>query len=96
VTRRRAYWVYILAGEGKALYTGVTGGLAERLDQHRAGAVEFTARYNIKRLVYAEEIEDVDAALRREKQIKRWSRAKKIALIERLNPTWRDLAEDDL
>jgi len=63
--------------------------------QHRAGEVEgFTKRYHMTRLVYGESTSDVQAAIQREKQIKGWVRAKKIALIESLNPQWRDLGDD--
>ena len=88
----RKYFVYILSNASKTLYIGVTGNLPRRLEQHRAGMPNsFTTRYNVKRLVYAEEFGRVDDAIRREKQLKRWLRARKIALIESVNPEWRDL-----
>ena len=91
----RLYHVYILASRSKGLYTGVTGNLLERVKQHRDGLVPgFTSRYRIHRLVHLEPYEDIRAAIAREKEIKGWNRAKKVALIERRNPTWEDLAGD--
>jgi putative endonuclease len=93
----RNYHVYIMASASRRLYVGITGHLARRLQQHRTGELEgFTKKYNMTRLVYAESTSEVLAAIRREKQIKGWVRAKKIALIESLNPEWRDLAEEVL
>ncbi|MBI2888170.1 MAG: GIY-YIG nuclease family protein [Chloroflexi bacterium] len=75
------------------LYTGVTNNLERRLHEHRVGAtLGFTRRYNVRHLVYYESTTDIRAALEREKQIKGWTRAKKLGLIEQLNPDWRDLA----
>ncbi|MBI4480703.1 MAG: GIY-YIG nuclease family protein [Acidobacteria bacterium] len=87
------YHVYILASRSRTLYTGVTNNLARRVSEHRQGLIPgFTRQYRIHRLVYFEPYQDVRAAIRREKQIKGWLRAKKIALIEEHNPTWDDLA----
>jgi putative endonuclease len=87
-------YVYILAGKSGVLYTGVTARLARRMIQHRQKMVEgFTSRYNVLRLVYWQRYEDIRGAIAREKQIKGWSRAKKIALIELRNPGWKDMAE---
>jgi len=88
----RQYWVYILASRARTLYTGVTNDLEVRLAQHREGKHGFTAKYRITRLVYYETTNDVMAAIEREKQIKAWTRAKRVALIESVNPTWDDLA----
>lgn len=89
----REYHVYIMSNRSRTLYTGVTGNLAQRVLQHRDGAaVGFTSKYKIDRLVYAEATNDVSAAIGREKQIKGWSRAKKIALVESMNPEWEDLS----
>lgn len=85
--------VYILASKSRCLYIGVTNDLARRLSVHRAGLVSFTSRYRVTRLVYVEFTTDVRAALRREKQLKGWRRARKVALIEAANPDWSDLAE---
>ncbi|MGD0075472.1 MAG: GIY-YIG nuclease family protein [Candidatus Binataceae bacterium] len=74
--------------------TGVTNDLARRVHEHKAGLVPgFTLRYRVTRLVYVEQTNDVSAAIAREKQIKSWSRSKKIALIESVNPQWRDLSD---
>lgn len=91
----RLYSFYIMASRSRNLYAGVTGDLHRRVWQHKTKALAgFTSRYNIERLVYYESFVLVRNAIAREKQVKRWSRAKKIWLIERLNPTWLDLAED--
>jgi putative endonuclease len=89
--------VYIMANaRNTVLYTGVTSDLRVRLEEHRQGkhSEAFTRRYNIGKLVYYETTPNIAAAIAREKQIKAGSRARKIALIEGLNPEWRDLAED--
>ncbi len=92
----RRYHVYILASRRNgSLYTGVTGDLARRAGEHRAGVVEgFTTRYGVHRLVYVEEHDDPRTAIEREKRIKRWRRAWKVELIEGMNPKWRDLYDD--
>jgi putative endonuclease len=88
--------VYIMAsGFHGTIYTGVTSDLLARMYQHRGGTFGgFTARYGCKRLVWFESGGSMEGAIRREKQIKNWTRAWKVALIEAENPTWRDLAED--
>ena len=88
--------VYIMASKRNGtLYIGVTSNLAERIWQHREGAVAgFTKRYGCKLLVWYERHERMDEAICREKQIKGGSRAKKLTLIETMNPSWRDLYED--
>ena len=84
--------VYILASpNGRALYIGVTTDLGRRLAEHRQGLSEHTARYNITRLVYIENHDTAPDAIEREKQLKRWRREKKIALIDAANPEWLDL-----
>jgi len=88
----KLYYVYMMASRSHNLYTGVTNHLRRRVEQHRAGIMEdFTRRYRIDRLVYFEIFGDVRLAIAREKQIKRWRREKKIALIEERNPTWTEL-----
>jgi len=88
----RDFWVYLLASHNRVLYCGVTNDLRRRLAEHRAGTVPgFTATYRVHRLVYYERFGDVRDAIRREKQIKRWRRDKKVRLIEAHNPTWEDL-----
>jgi putative endonuclease len=88
----RTYYVYILASRTRCLYIGVTSDLGRRLAEHRAGSVAFTARYYCSRLVYLDTTTDARAAIAREKQLKRWRRAKKLELIEGMNPGWDDLA----
>jgi putative endonuclease len=77
------------------LYTGVTSDLARRIWEHRTGAVAgFTRRYGLKHLVWYELHATMEDAIVREKRIKAWNRGWKVKLIERMNPTWRDLYED--
>jgi putative endonuclease len=91
----RAYYVYILSSRSRTLYTGMTNDLERRVYQHKHGLVSgFTSKYRIDRLVYYESFRDVRDAIAREKQIKAWTRAKRIAL-ESQNPAWADLAEND-
>ena len=87
------YYVYIMASKSKTLYVGVTRDLRERVSQHKQQTTGFTANYNITRLVYFEETNDVVSAIAREKQLKGQSRAKKMALVESMNPGWADLSE---
>jgi putative endonuclease len=88
------YYVYILASASRTLYIGVTNNLERRVYQHRTKLHEgFTAHYNLNRLVYFEVFNDVLVAIGREKQIKGWTRAKKIALIESVNRDWKDLTD---
>jgi putative endonuclease len=77
------------------LYVGVTSDLDKRIAEHRAGIhpSSFTKKYNVDRLVYYELGKDIRSAIAREKQLKGWRRAKKVALIESTNPEWRDLFE---
>jgi putative endonuclease len=88
----RQFFVYVLASKSRELYVGVTNNLERRLWEHRAGRCNFTARYRINRLVYVEVLRHPMTAIKREKRIKKLYRAQKIALIERGNPTWKDLA----
>jgi putative endonuclease len=84
-----------VASRSGTLYTGMTGFLFNRVLQHKSGQVEgFSQKYKCNRLVYYESYSDVRRAIGREKQIKSWRREKKIALIERMNPRWEDLAEN--
>jgi len=78
------------------MYVGVTSNLGKRIAEHRAGVhpSSFTKRYNIDRMVYFDMSSDIRAAIAREKQIKGWTRAKKVALIESVNSEWRDLGDD--
>ncbi len=90
----RRGWVYILVGRTGTLYTGVTSDLYSRVLQHRNGIKSgFASKYGCNRLAYFEEYGDISSAIGREKTIKGWTRAKKITLIESLNPELKDLAE---
>jgi putative endonuclease len=91
----RLYSTYIVASRSRTFYIGVTGDLRHRVFQHKWKEYEgFTEHYNCDRLVWFEHYQEVGLAIAREKQLKRWSRAKKLALIERMNPTWVDLSRD--
>ncbi len=91
----KQYYVYIIANVSRTLYTGVTNNLERRVYEHKEKtAPGFTSTYNINRLVYYEDFADIRDAIAREKQIKGWLRAKKIALIESVNPKWNDLSEE--
>jgi len=89
----RSYWVYILASRiGGTLYIGVTNDLVRRVYEHKMGLADsFTKKYVIHRLVYFEQYNDIEAAILREKRLKKWNRSWKIQLIEELNPNWDDL-----
>lgn len=90
--------VYILASKRNGtLYTGVTSDLLKRIWQHRNKVIDgFTQKYSVHMLVYYELADEMTAAIAREKQIKGGSRAKKLAMIESMNPGWRDLYDDIL
>jgi len=90
------YFVYILASQRNGtLYIGVTNDLKRRIFEHKQGFVEgFTKKYQVHLLVYAEKTDNIQAALEREKQLKRWRREWKIDLIEKMNPIWEDLSEE--
>jgi len=90
------FYVYILANpKSRRLYTGVTNNLERRMYEHRHRLVAgFTKEYHIHDLVYYEVTGDVRAAITREKRIKGWARAKKVQLIESVNPSWRDLSAE--
>ena len=89
----RSFYIYILANRiGGTLYIGVTNDLVRRVYEHISGAAEsFTKCHDVHRLVYFECFDDVKAAIQREKRLKKWTRAWKIALIEKENPNWIDL-----
>jgi putative endonuclease len=91
----RRYFVYILASDSRQLDVGVTNNLSVRLARHRAGLDPhgYTTKHCIRDLVYCEQSDDILAAIRREKQIKVWTRTKKVRLIESLNPDWKDLSD---
>lgn len=90
----KKYYVYIMASKKDGvLYTGITSDLSKRINQHKTGELEgFTKKYFVKKLVYCEEFENAEYAIKREKAIKKWNRDWKINLIERSNPDWNDLS----
>ena len=90
------YFVYILASKKNGtLYIGVTNDLIRRTDEHKNNLADgFTKKYNVKILVYYEHTENIESAITREKQMKEWQRSWKIKLIEKDNPTWRDLSPE--
>ncbi|HEY3974462.1 MAG TPA: GIY-YIG nuclease family protein [Candidatus Sulfotelmatobacter sp.] len=88
------YFVYIVCSGSGTLYIGMTNSIYRRALQHKRGEIEgFASKYRCNRLVYYEGFDDVHKAIGREKQLKGWARAKKIALIEAKNPRWEDLAD---
>ncbi len=91
----REYYVYIMSSQSKVLYTGVTNDLERRVSEHKQRKTEgFTKRYGVTRLVWYEAFNDINEAIECETRIKGWLRAKKIGLIESMNPAWSDLAGD--
>jgi putative endonuclease len=92
--RQHLYFTYMVASRSRTLYIGVTGNLKNRIFEHKRKLHEgFSATYNCDRLVWLERFSEAGDAITREKQLKRWGRAKKVALIEANNPTWVDLSE---
>jgi putative endonuclease len=93
--KEHVYYTYIVASRTHVLYIGVTSDIEVRLRQHKNGVFEgFSKKYHCDRLVWFERYGFIQTAISREKQLKRWSRVKKIWLIERENPAWVDLSED--
>ena len=91
----KEYYVYIMTNKSRTLYTDVTNNLMHRVDEHKKKLVPgFTSKYDIQFLVYYEATLSIHIAIEREKQIKGWLRAKKIALINSTNPKWKDLSEE--
>ena len=90
------YYVYLLTNcNNKVMYVGVTNDLERRLYEHKNKLIKgFTEKYNVNKLVYYEQSNDVQAAIAREKELKKWRREKKNQLVNTLNPTWRDLSLD--
>ncbi len=90
----KTYYVYIMTSPSGTLYIGVTNDLHRRVYEHKKARVPgFTSKYGINRLVYFEESSAVHAAIAREKQLKRWRRDRKTALIQSVNPKWQDLSD---
>jgi len=94
--KMKEYYVYILASKRNGtIYIGVTNNLKKRIYEHREGLIGgFTKKYNVKILVYFESVSDINSALIREKQLKKWERKWKLELIEKKNPEWKDLYYD--
>lgn len=89
----KQYYVYILSSYSRVLYIGVTNNLERRMGEHKQRLIPgFTSRYSIDRLIYFETFGEILDALAREKQLKKWARAKKEKLIEAVNPQWEDLS----
>lgn len=95
-SKYKKYYVYLLTNKNNTvIYTGVTNDIERRIMEHKQGLTRgFTWRYNVHKLVYFEEYNDIEIAIAREKQIKAGSRKKKIDMIQSMNPSWRDLYED--
>ncbi|MGN1210538.1 MAG: GIY-YIG nuclease family protein [Candidatus Cryptobacteroides sp.] len=87
------YYIYFLtSSNNSALYIGVTNDLERRIEEHRSGLIPgFTQKYNCHKLVYYEQYSDVNEAIAREKQLKKWSRSKNNGLVEKTNPEWKEL-----
>jgi putative endonuclease len=93
VMREYKFFVYIMASKSRVLYTGITNDLAVRVFQHKTGRFAgFTKQYRVHRLVYFESFQYVRGAIAREKEIKHWTRLRRVQLIELDNPVWDDLA----
>jgi putative endonuclease len=90
----RTYYVYLLTNwNDKVMYVGMTNDLKRRMYEHKTKAVKgFTEKYNLDKLVYFEATSDVHSAIAREKEIKKWRREKKNALVAGTNPEWKDLS----
>lgn len=92
----RTYYVYLVTNwNNKVIYVDITNDLERRIYEHKEKFVKgFTEKYNVNKLVYYEQTPDINAALNREKEIKKWRREKKNRLVVNTNPLWRDLSED--
>ncbi|MFA5324072.1 MAG: GIY-YIG nuclease family protein [Smithella sp.] len=91
----KIYYVYLLTNwNNRVIYAGVTNDLNRRIYEHKNKLIEgFSTKYNLNKLVYFEETSDINAAIAREKEIKKWRREKKDKLVNQINPTWQDLSE---
>ncbi len=92
----KAYYVYILASKRNGtLYIGVTNDIIKRVYEHKNNLIAgFTSNYNVHRLVYYEQFDDIEYAIQREKRVKKWNRRWKLELIENANPDWKDLYDE--
>jgi putative endonuclease len=93
---KNQHYLYILARKRNGtLYVGVTSDLVKRVHEHKSDLVDgFTKKYRVHNLVYYETVDSIDSAIAREKQLKKWNRAWKVRLVEKVNPGWRDLYPD--
>ncbi len=91
-----SYYIYILTNwNNKVLYIGMTNNIERRIYEHKNKLIEgFTKKYNLNKMVYYEQYSDVNEAIRREKELKKWRREKKNKLIESMNPLWKDLSAE--
>ena len=95
MSEERRYFAYLVANASKRIYSGMTDSIRRRVCEHELKLTpSFAAKCNITRLVYFESFEDARNAIEREKQIKAWTRAKRIAVIESTNPKWNDLSRE--
>ena len=94
--KQKHFYIYMMTNKRKGtIYTGVTNDLTVRVWQHKNNIFEgFTKKYKLYKLVHYEQYEDINSAIEREKQVKKWRRQWKLELIEKLNPEWNDLYED--
>ena len=94
--REHRYWVYIMTSSSlSTMYIGVTNDLGRRVAEHRAGlGSEFAKKYKVTRLVYAEEFDQIEEAIAREKQLKGWKRIRKNELVRAANPEWKDMMQE--
>jgi putative endonuclease len=89
------YWVYFMASNTGTLYIGFTNNIGRRVLEHKQGVADgFTKKYKCHKLVYFQKFTDVNEAIKREKELKKWRREKKENLIRLNNPTWKDLSEE--
>lgn len=88
------YYIYIMTSQSGTLYIGMTNDIKKRVYQHKKHLIPgFTDKYNVDQLLYVETTSDPVSAIRREKQLKKWRREKKVALVDSQNPDWKDLSE---
>lgn len=91
---RNQYYIYIISSKSLTLYIGITSNLTRRIYEHRHGLIQgFSSKYHCNRLIYFEEYNDVNTAIAREKQLKKWRREKKLWLVQKMNPYFKDLIE---
>ena len=95
-SEKNIYYVYILTNwNNKVMYIGVTNNIVRRLYEHKNKLISgYTSKYNVNKLVYLEETDDINEAIRREKQLKGWKRERKNELVESINPEWKDMSEE--